>query len=199
MNEWPDAGPDRRAAVLPDHLGHRLRADQVVDPARAGVLVEDRGGSMAVVVPDTGCAWSSTRNTAVGVAVEGQADVGAGLEHPGLEVLQVLGLDRVGRVVGERAVELAEQDLEVERQALEHLGHDQPAHAVGRVGHDLQRPQGDRRRRTTARGRRTRRAGRAGSPCPGWWRYVVARVGQGLDLGQAGVLARPAWRRPGRT
>ena len=51
----------------------------------------------------------------VGVAVEGEADVGAGLEHPGLEVDQVLGLDGVGRVVREGAVELAVEDVELER------------------------------------------------------------------------------------
>ena len=73
----------------------------------------------------------------VGVAVEGQPDVGAHRQDPGLEVALVGRLHRVGRVVRERAVELAVHDLEVERQPLEHLRHDQPAHAVGRVGHDL--------------------------------------------------------------
>ena len=73
----------------------------------------------------------------VGVAVEGQPDVGAGLEDPRLQGHQVLGLDGVGRMVGEGAVQLAEEDLEMERQAGEHRGHHQAAHAVGGVGDDL--------------------------------------------------------------
>ena len=58
---------------------------------------------------------------AVGVAVEREADIGAEVEHRALEVLEVLELDRVGGVVRERAVELAEEHGERERQALEHL------------------------------------------------------------------------------
>ncbi len=58
-----------------------------------------------------------------------------------LQVDQVLGLDRVGGVVRERAVELREQDLEVEGQLREHAGDDEAAHAVGGVGDDLERPQ----------------------------------------------------------
>ena len=44
-------------------------------------------------------------------------------------------------MVRERAVELAVEDPQVEGQAVEHARHDEPAHAVGRVGHDAQRPQ----------------------------------------------------------
>ena len=94
-------------------------------------VVQDRGARAAssstpaatiavVVEPGQRLALLVDEEHPVGVAVEGQADVGADLEHPGLEVAQVLGLDRVGRVVRERAVELAVQDLEVERQAVEH-------------------------------------------------------------------------------
>ena len=45
-------------------------------------------------------------------------------------------------MVGERPVELAEEDLELERETVEDPGHDQPPHAVGGVGHDPQRAQG---------------------------------------------------------
>ena len=125
----------------------------------------------------------------VGVAVEGEADVGARLEHPGLQVDQVLGLDRVGGVVRERAVELAVQDLEVERQAVEHGGHDEAAHAVGGVGDDLQRPQGDDVDERADVGGEVgeqvdaadRRPPAAGGLEPGG--------GHGLDLAEAGVLA----------
>jgi hypothetical protein len=102
----------------------------------------------------------------VGVAVEGQADIGADLEHPGLEVALVLGLDRVGRMVREGAVELAVHDLDVEGQALEDLGGHVTAHAVGRVGHDLQAGAGPTCRRRSGRARRSRRAGPGGTPRP---------------------------------
>ena len=107
-----------------------------------GCFSSTPAATIAVVVePDSGCAELVDEEHPVGVAVEGEADVGADLEHPGLEVAQVLGLDRIGRVVREGAVELAVQDLEVDRQALEHGRHDEAAHAVGRVGHDLERAQ----------------------------------------------------------
>ena len=46
---------------------------------------------------------------AVGVAVEGEPDVGADLDHLGLQVAQVGRVERVGLVVGEAAVELEVQ------------------------------------------------------------------------------------------
>ena len=75
---------------------------------------------------------------AVGVAVEGQPDVGAGLAHLGLQVDQVGRVDGVGLVVGEVAVELEEHRDDVERQAAEDLGHGVAAHAVARVDRDLE-------------------------------------------------------------
>ena len=78
--------------------------------------------TIAVVVePLTGCALVVDEEHAVGVAVERETDVGAEVEHRALEVLQVLELDRIGGVVRERAVELAEEHRERERQAFEHL------------------------------------------------------------------------------
>ena len=87
MNEWPDPRAHRRAAVLADDLGDGLRADQVVHDRLARVLGQDargddRGGGRArhrlgLVVDE---------EHPVGVAVEGEPDVGADLEHLGLEV-----------------------------------------------------------------------------------------------------------------
>ena len=74
-----------------------LAADEAVErslPIGSPRLVDERG--------------------AVGVAVEGDAEVGAGLAHLGAEVAQVLELQRIGLVVGEGAVE-----LEVERHELD--------------------------------------------------------------------------------
>ena len=79
--------------------------------------------------------------------------------------------------------------------AVEHGGDDEAAHAVGGVGHDLQRPEDGWCRRTSGRGRRT-------APRRSCWRTVPGRrrrqstpaAAIGLDLGEAGVLRRPAWR-----
>ena len=137
-----DPRAHRHAAVLADHLGQRARADEVVHDRLAGMPVEDAGrddrgrGGAAHRLPGV-----VDEEHAVGVAVEREPDVGAEVEHRALEVLEVLELDRVGGMVRERAVELAVQHGERERQPLEHLGHDEPAHAVGRVGDDGERPQ----------------------------------------------------------
>lgn len=86
-----------------------------------------------VVEPDRPWPCSSTRNT-VGITVEGQAHISTHLEHPGPEVGLILGLQRVGGVVGELTVELAVHHLQLRVEALERCGHDQATHAVGNVG-----------------------------------------------------------------
>ena len=86
MNEWPTRVRTGVAAVLADDLGHRLRADQVVeDRRRRAASSSMRHGDIAVVVePDSGRALLVDEEHAVGVAVEREADVGADLAHPGL-------------------------------------------------------------------------------------------------------------------
>ncbi len=137
-----DLGADRRAAVLAHHLGHHLGADQVVQDGGAGLLLEHahghQGGGGRTREPH---APLVDHEDAVGVAVEGEPDVGADLADPGAQVPLVLGLDRIGRVVREGAVELRVQDLEVERQGVEHRRDHQAAHAVGGVDHHLERPE----------------------------------------------------------
>ena len=78
--------------------------------------------------------------TAVGVAVEGQPDVRLVLPDAPLQVAQVLRVNGVRLVVGERAVKLEVERDRGERQALKHGGHGVTAHAVARVDDDLQRP-----------------------------------------------------------
>lgn len=109
---------DRAAGVLGQFAGGDQGGDR------------GRGDRVAVLVDD---------EAAVGVAVEGEAQVGAGLAHPGLEVDDVLGIQRVGLVVGERAVQLEVHRVQFERQAFEDGRYGVPAHAVARVHHDLQR------------------------------------------------------------
>ena len=134
---------------------------------------------------------------AVGVAVEREADGGVVVEHRALEVLEVLDRGRVGRVVRERAVELAEQEGELDRQAGEHGRRDQPADAVGGVGDDPQRAErvevdervdvGDERGQQVALLGATRVLGALEEPTGD----------HGLDLGEAGVLPDRQRRRPG--
>ena len=77
---------------------------------------------------------------AVGIAVERQPDVEPAGHDAGPQVALVRGLQRIGGMVRERAVELGEHDLELERvESLERGGHDEAAHAVGDVGDDAKR------------------------------------------------------------
>ena len=137
-----DARADRRAAVLADDLRYGFRADAVVEDRRPGLAAEHRLGH------DRGRGRTGDGNTlvvdeedTVGVSVERETDVGARFADARDQRTQVLGLDRVGRMVRKRAVELAVHDLEIERQRGEHDGHHKSAHAVGRVSDDLQRLQ----------------------------------------------------------
>ena len=197
-----DPGADRRAAALAHDLGHRLRADAVVEDRGPGLLGQhaggdDRGGGRAGE-PD---ALARRRGTPGRRRRRRPADVGAGLEHPGLEVDLVRRVDRVGGVVREGAVELAVHDLEVERQPVEHGGHDEPAHAVGGVGDDLQR----RAAREVSTNERTcvgvvaEQVGSALLALETRRDRLEAGRGHRLDVVEAGVLARPAWRRDRQT
>ena len=99
------------AAVFRDELRHRLRGDEVVDDRRTREFLEvalrderaDRRGAhrVALLVHD---------EAAVRVTVEGQSDIGALLDDELLQVDEILRIQWVGLVIGERAVE-----LEVER------------------------------------------------------------------------------------
>ena len=73
------------AAVLGDDLGDGLGADQVVQDRGAGLLLEHRRRRRCAVVvePEMPLALLVDEEDAVGVAVEGEADVGADLDAPG--------------------------------------------------------------------------------------------------------------------
>ena len=82
---------------------------------------------------------------AVGVAVERQPDVGAGLPHLGLQVGHVRRLDRVGLVVREGAVELVVHRRDVEVEVAEHGRCGVPGHPAVGVHDDREPPAGHRR------------------------------------------------------
>jgi hypothetical protein len=106
-----------------------------------------------------------------------------------LQVAQVLGLDRIGWVVGERAIQFAVENLEVERQLGEHARRDVAAHAVRRVGDDLQR---SKHRLVDEADDVLRELGEQilaldGALCPGGRREALGR--QPPDIAEARVLA----------
>ena len=137
-----DPRADRRAAEGRHGLGDDLRADQVVEHGRAWERLEHRGcDERGRERPRHARAGLVDEEHPVRVAVERQADVRAHLAHLGGEIDQVLGLDRVRGVVGKGPVELLIEVLDLEGQWAEHEGGDEPAHPVGRVRDDVQRPQ----------------------------------------------------------
>jgi len=118
--------PDRDATALVDDLWHRVRADEVVEDLRAGMALEHGG------TDDRGRGRSRDRlcllvdqEHAVRVAVEGQADVASVEQYPRAQISEVLDLDRVGRMVWERTVQLGIENLELERKAVEDLRDDE--------------------------------------------------------------------------
>ncbi len=114
--------------VAPGHPGQLAGGDQRGEHRRADQL--------AALVDD---------EAAVGVAVEGQPEVGAGLADRGLQVDEVGRLDRVGLVVREGAVELEVERHDVEVEPAEHRGRGVPGHPVAGVDDDREPAPGDRR------------------------------------------------------
>ena len=112
MNEWPTRVRTGVPPVLADDLGHGLRADQVVDDRLARVLGsriavgDDRGGGRA----RTPAAPGRRRGTRGRRRRRRRGRRRRRRRAPRAGGPEVLELDRVGRVVRERAVELAEQD-----------------------------------------------------------------------------------------
>ncbi len=143
-------GLDQRVAGLPQQRhaagladGHRqaLAALDVVDDLRAGVPREDvarEQHDLAVGVDDVAAAGDHAEPVAV--AVEGQAELGAGGVHHGLQHLEVLGLARVGVVVREVAVDRAVQVDDLAAQRLQDARGAGAGDAVAAVDHDLHRP-----------------------------------------------------------
>ena len=144
MNEWPTrvrTGTPPFSAITSGTAREQIRLCRIVAPGWERSVTADR---IAVVVePGQSGAGLVDHEDAIGVAVERQADVEAAGHHAGPQVALVGRLQRVGRVVRERAVELGIHDLELEHaEAIEHGGDDEAAHPVGGVGDDPPRAQG---------------------------------------------------------
>ena len=182
------------APVLGHDLGDRTRGDEVVDDRGARVLGElaygDERRQRGRVDDVTALV---DHEAAIGVAVEREAEIGAGLAHLGLQVAHVVGLDRVGLMVGEGAVELEEQRRDRQREAGEHRRHCVSAHAVAGIDDDVQVPDGVQRDEGAQEGGVVGEhiSLRHGAVRAVEARHALSRPGQHevLDLPQAGVLA----------
>src|SRR5215210_3829094 len=135
-------GPYGLPTLALDELGEGLRADRAVQYGRARLLLEHvlryEGGRQ---VARDGRALLIDNEAPVGVTVEGYPEISALCDNALLELCDVLGLDRVGWMVGEGAVELEVHRYVLEREVLEDGWDHLACHAVSRVDHDLQRPQ----------------------------------------------------------
>jgi hypothetical protein len=139
MKEWPTRSRIGTAARLADLLGHDAARPEIVDDRRPRMAPQLRAREedrdQVAADPD---AAGSEEHAAVAVAVEGDAEIGAGLLHRLLEVVDVLVLERVGLMAREAAVGLPAEADEVDRQVAEdrvEMGADR---AVGEVDGDLQ-------------------------------------------------------------
>ena len=168
--------------------------------ARVRVRAWTSATSAVTSEPLTPWARSSTRNTRSASPSNARPMSASMLEHGRLQVALVLRVDRVGRVVRERAVELRDTGGAARREALQHRRGDQPAHAVRGVDRDRERSHRVERRRTSARARR-RPSSRSRCSTDAAVGAVGASpaLGQRPDLEEAAVLPDRAARRRGRT
>ena len=138
------ACPTRLAIARPpaalDDVGDRARGAQVVEDRLAGVLGQHRlGDERRDEVARDELARVVDEEAAIGVAVPGDAEVGADALHLADDELAVLLQQRVRLIVRERAVRVEVAALGAQREAIEDRLHHRARHAVGAVQHDLQR------------------------------------------------------------
>ena len=113
-NEWPTRFISALPPYCADDVLHGVAGADVVDDRRARTLHQERFGQQRRhEVAGDELAGAVDEETAIGVAVPGDADVGLLLHHALDDVAAVLLDERVGLVVRERAV-----DVEAERRQL---------------------------------------------------------------------------------
>ena len=107
-----------------------------------GDLASSRTATRAVIALGlTGSPRSSTTKQRSASPSKARPMSAPSATTPLLQVDEVLRVERVRLVVGERAVELEVHRHDVERQLAEHLGHGVAGHPVAGVDDDPQRPQ----------------------------------------------------------
>ena len=141
---------DERVAGLP-HLRPGTRLDERLRQHLGALHVEHhrRAGAEAAhrvaaveheeLVAEEDLARLVHRADAVGVAIERDAELGAVPPHLGLQVAQVLGDGRVGMMVREGAVRLAEERRHLGAELAERLDRDDAARAIAAIDHHAHR------------------------------------------------------------
>ena len=139
----PDAVHERHTAGAFDGLRHGPARPNVVQDLRARLLLEDRLGEQRrdEIARDEFAAVVD-EETAVGVTVERDPEIGVLLRHLAHDELTVLRQQWVRLVVGERAVGVEEAAHGVDRQPVQDRRQHRAGHPVGRVDHDTQRLHG---------------------------------------------------------
>ena len=131
----------QRPAAVPGHgVPDGVARAQVVDDRRAGVLQEKRlGQERRHEVARDELAAAVDEEAAVGVAVPGDADVGALADDFRRDVLPVLLDQRIRLVVRERPVDLEAEPRHRAGEPIEQQRRHQAGHAAAGVEHDLER------------------------------------------------------------
>ena len=134
----PHAAHQGRAAVLLDHLFDRPAAAQVIEDVAllAGQHVLGDQGRDHIHCHDG--AVFIDKPHAVGIAVKRHTEIVRAFTDHRLQRHERLRLERIGLVVGEGAVQLLEDRIDLD-QAIQHACLDR-AHRVGHISRNLDRP-----------------------------------------------------------
>ena len=135
----PGLPHQRAAAVAQDMLGQAASALHVVHDHGARIALQHIGGKQhQQAVREDVLAGAGDHAKAIAVAVEGDAEVRVQPRHHLHQRLQVVRLAGVGMVVGEGAVDLAEQRGDFGANRLQHARADHAGNAVAGIHHHLQ-------------------------------------------------------------
>ena len=116
-------------------------AFDIVDDLSAGVAAEHvPGPKHQQTIREYDIAARRNHADPVAIAVEGQTQFGAGLLHRGDTIRQIGGFGGVGVMVGETAIDLAEQPGDLTAQGLQQSRSQFPGNAVAAVDHHLHGP-----------------------------------------------------------
>src|SRR2546428_773903 len=134
------------ATVRPDVVDQRLRGLHVEDVLGARVALQEVAGEQDQDEIGLVTAAALVHDAhAIGVAVVGDAEIGADLDDSGLEVHDVRRVLRVGEVMGEAAVRLAVELNDPTPDAAQELRRVEPGDAVARDDAGLSCPTATRR------------------------------------------------------
>jgi hypothetical protein len=135
-----DPGADRHSTRLAHDLGYRLGHDEVVDDLLPRVVGQNATGDQrGDRAPRERLPGVVEEERTVGVPVEGDPQVEAASPDQILQVGEIFWNERVGRMIGERAVGLEVEPGEACHDPIEDLLDGNPRHPVAAVDGDPQR------------------------------------------------------------